>query len=279
MPHFSPSTLSYPAGFLAALGLLLTAAGAAQAQTPASFGPASTYPAGIIPIGMAVGDVNGDGRPDIITVDPANDAAGVLLRLAGGGFSAASSYSAGAYSSPYGIAVADVNGDGRLDIATANYGSSTAGVLLGRIGGGFASVTTYSTGATSNPRSVAVGDVNGDGRPDIVTANGGSNTAGVLLGLASGGFASVSTYSTGTSSQPCGVAMADVNGDGRLDIVTANYTSSSAGVLLALASGGFGPVSTYSTGSFPSGVAVGDVNGDGRPDIVTANTGSNTAGV
>ncbi|MDO7852658.1 FG-GAP-like repeat-containing protein, partial [Hymenobacter convexus] len=117
-------------------------------------------------------------------------------------------------------------------IVTANTGSNTAGVLLGLASGGFAPVNNYPSGTGGSPLSVAVGDVNGDGRPDIVTANTGSNTAGVLLGLASGGFAPVSTYSTGTASGPDGIAVADVNGDGRPDLLTGNSRNGAVAVLL-----------------------------------------------
>ena len=134
MKNYCPPTYSRPPRPLATLALLL-ATGAAQAQTPASFAAVSTYST----------DVG---------------------------------------SRPIGIAVADVNGDGRLDLVTVgNYGGppSAAWVLLGQAGGGFAAVSLYSTGAGSNPSSIAVGDVNGDGRLDLVTANEGSGTAGVLL--------------------------------------------------------------------------------------------------
>ena len=113
----------------------------------------------------------------------------------------------------------------------------------------FAPVTTYSTGANNYPYSVALGDVNGDGRPDIVSANGSSSTAGVFLGQANGGFASMTAYSTGAFSYPRSVALGDVNGDGRLDIVTANSSRSEVGVLLGQISGGFAPVTAYSVGA------------------------------
>ena len=281
MKHLSPASLFRPADPLAALALLLAAAGAAQGQTPASFGAASSYSTGIgstFTFGVAVADVNGDGRTDIVTFDAVGSRAGVLLGQAGGGFATASIYPTG--NGPVGVAVADVNGDGRPDIVTANFFGNSAGVLLGLAGGGFAMASTYSAGANSLPYGVAVADVNGDGRPDIVTANSNLNSAGVLLGLVGGGFAPVSPYSTGAGSSPRSVAVADVNRDGRPDIVTANYNSNTAGVLLGQAGGGFAAVTTYPTGgSQPNDVAVADMNSDGRPDIVTANPGSSTAGV
>ncbi|GAA4038977.1 hypothetical protein GCM10022409_25800 [Hymenobacter glaciei] len=268
---------------LALAGALLAPAGAARAQTPATFAAVSTYPIGAStrPTSVAVADVNGDGRPDIVTANFTDNTAGVLLGQAGGSFAAVITYSTGAGSQPFDVAVADMNGDGRLDIVTANFASDNAGVLLGQAGGGFAAVSTYPTGPFSRPSGVALADVNSDGRLDIVTANYNTDDIGVLLGQAGGGFAAVSTYPAGSSSAPYSVAVADVNGDGRPDIATANGGSSTAGVLLGQAGGGFAAVSTYpvGAGSRPTSVALADVSGDGRLDIVTANYTSDNIGV
>ncbi|RZK60792.1 MAG: hypothetical protein EOO59_06645, partial [Hymenobacter sp.] len=141
-------------------------------------------------------------------------------------------FGTGANTSPYGIAVADVNGDGKVDILTANYGSSSAGVLLGTGTGTFGTATTFSTGANTSPYEIAVADVNGDSKLDILTANYGSSSAGVLLGTGTGTFGTVTAFSTGANTSPFGIAVADVNGDSRPDLLTANYGNSSAGVLL-----------------------------------------------
>ncbi|MGI4870772.1 MAG: FG-GAP-like repeat-containing protein [Janthinobacterium lividum] len=262
-------------------------AGVLLGQAGGGFAPVTKYYTvtyltyhGGSPSEITVADVNGDGRPDIVTANTGSNTAGVLLAQASGGFATVTTYSTGG-SIPHGIAVADVNSDGRPDLVTANQYSNTAGVLLGQAGGGFAAVTTYSTGVYSQPLDIAVADVNGDGRPDLVTANQYSDAAGVLLGQASGGFAAVTAYSTGANSQPSSIAVADVNGDGRPDLVTANYGTHTVGVLLGQASGGFAAVTAYSTGanSQPSSIAVADVNLDGKPDLVTANNNTNDVSV
>jgi len=250
----------------------------AQAQR---FGAVTTFAsgAGSMPQAIALGDVNGDKLTDIVTANFGSNTVGVLLGQAGGTFGAVTTYSVGAGSTPQGVVLGDVNGDGRMDIITANTGSNTVGVLLGQALG-FGPVTTYNAGASSALIAVALGDVNGDKQLDIVTANSGSSTVGVLLGLATGGFGAVTTFSTGMASNPYAVALGDVNGDGQVDIVTANADVNTVGVLLGQA-GGFGAVTQYPAGAggTPQGVVLGDLNGDNILDIVTANNYSNTIGV
>src|SRR5437588_662056 len=135
-------------------------------------------------------------------------------------FSPAVSYPAGP--APLGVVRADFNGDGRLDLATANQGANTVSVLLGNGNGTFQPAQTSATGA--GPASVAVGDFNADGKLDLATANQGDNTVSVLLGNGNGTFQAPSNISIG--SPPTSVAVGDFNADGKLDLgVTSNaYT-------------------------------------------------------
>lgn len=255
------------------------------------FGPPTAYVVGsgqAIPMRVALGDVNGDGRLDIVTANANANAVAVLLGLPAGGFAPAVAYSTGPGSSPFDVSLGDMNNDGRLDVVTANFGTSTVGVLLALPGGGFAPISSYSSGRGSSPTALVLIDTNGDGRLEVITANKGSSTIGLLLGQISGGFAPVSTFSTGTTTDPVGVAVGDVNGDGRLDaVVGGNFITNTIGVLLGLASGGFMPATSYSSGAgngqYGLGdVALGDVNGDGRLDIVASITrafGENGVGV
>ena len=113
---------------------------------------------------------------------------------------------------------------------SANNGANTVSVLFGNGVGGFAAKVDFATG--SGPNAVAIADVNGDGRPDLVTANYNGGDASVLLGDGSGGFGTKTQYATG--SNPISVAVSDVNADGRPDAVVANYSGSSVSVLLGL---------------------------------------------
>jgi hypothetical protein len=179
-------------------------------------------------INLALGDVNGDTHLDLVTANAGSGAnnVSVLLGNGDGTFAAQTLYGTG--SLPLSVALGDVNGDGRLDIVTANYDANNASVLLGNGNGTFAPQTLYTTG--TGPFSVALGDVNADGRPDIVTANRFGNNASVLLGNGNGTFAPKTDYPAG--SIPRSVALGDVNGDRKPDIVTANYGGSNASVLL-----------------------------------------------
>jgi hypothetical protein len=124
---------------------------------------------------------------------------------------------------------------------------------------------------------VAIGDVNGDGKPDLVTANHSANTVSVLLGNGNGTFGPKTDFATG--SLPSSVAIDDLNGDGKPDLVTANHNASTASVLLGNGDGTFGPKTDFMTGSGPFSLAIGDLNGDGKPDVAVATNGSSTVSV
>ena len=169
--------------------------------------------------------------------------------------------------SPESVVLGDVDGDGVLDIVTANADSDDVSVLLGLGDGSFHEQAR--SGVGNRPESVVLGDVDGDGSLDIVTANTNSDDVSVLLGLGDGSFHEQARFSVGN--HPKSVALGDLNGDGILDIVTANCWSADVSVLLGLGDGSFRPQATFGVGSGPSSVALGDLNGDGALDIVTAN--------
>jgi hypothetical protein len=175
----------------------------------------------------------------------------------------------------YAGVVADVNGDGKPDVVTARPFYNTVSVLLGNGDGAVGRPQTFAAGPV--PSAVAVADVNGDGKPDLVTANSYDNTVGVLLGNGDGTFGPQQTFPVG--SYPVAVSVADVNGDGKPDIVTPNLNGNTVSVLLGNGDGSFQPQQTFDVGTFPTSVAVADVNGDGKPDIVTPNKFSNTVSV
>jgi hypothetical protein len=247
---------------------------------------------------VAIADVNGDGKPDLIVANQcvssgscstSGGSVGVLLGNGDGTFQTALTYSSGG-DIPHSVAVADVNGDGKMDLLVANYcgsesctGDGTIGVLLGNGDGTFQTAVTYGSGGY-NATSVAVADVNRDGKLDLVVANacGSSNcssgTVGVLLGNGDGAFQTAVTYGL-NGYWAASVAIADLNGDGNPDLVVGNCSQSACQadswvqVLLGNGDGTFGKAVTYDSGGGYDAVsvAVADVNQDGRPDIVAAN--------
>src|SRR5262249_23166814 len=147
----------------------------------------------------------------------------VLLGNGDGSFQNQATFATGA--APKSVAIGDVNGDGKPDLAVANTGTtsqpgSNVSVLLGNGDGSCHAQTTFLTG--TKPHSIALGDMNGDGKPDLAVANVNSNSLRVLLGVGDGSFQAQQTFTTGTS--PRFVALGDLNADGRPDLAVANRT-------------------------------------------------------
>ena len=239
-----------------------------------------------VPYAVTVGDFNGDGKLDFAVANfdqvYGSGTIEVFLGNGTGTFTFGAEYQGtgrGTGFDPISIVAADFNGDGKLDLAVANYYQGLVNVLTGNGNGTFSTTpATYSSGGT-DPRALVVADFNADGHPDLAVANYGSSTVGVLLNSGTGTFASAVTYSTG-GSNPRSLAVGDLNGDGKPDLVAANYTSGTIGVLLNKGTGTFATVVTYSTGgTYPRGVALADFNGDGHLDVIVTNNGSNTVGV
>ena len=154
------------------------------------------------------------------------DNVSVLLGDGTGAFGASTEFATG--SLPDSVAIGDLNGDGKLDLAVENRISSTVSVLLGDGAGAFGTKTDFAT--SLSPNSMAIGDLNGDGNPDVATANGGSATVSVLLGDGTGSFAAKTDFATDTG--PTFVAIGDLNGDGDPDLAVANGSSATVSVLL-----------------------------------------------
>jgi subtilase family serine protease/pimeloyl-ACP methyl ester carboxylesterase len=152
------------------------------AQT-VSFSPATDFAVGANPYSVAIGDLNGDGKPDLAVRGGVYAGTGnisILLGTGTGSFGSAMNFGIGTvvYPNPLSVAIGDLNGDGKPDLATDVY-SNTVSILLGTGTGSFGLPTNFTV--EMNPVSIAIGDLNGDGKPDLVTANDSNNTASILL--------------------------------------------------------------------------------------------------
>ncbi len=244
---------------------------------------------------VVVGDVNGDGKLDLIVANGCqsgnqcmNGAVGVLLGNGDGTFQSAQSYSSGGVVASS-VAIADVNKDGNADVVVANQcmdsscSMGSVSVLLGKKNGKFQPAQSYPSGGLTAV-SVAVGDFNGDNKLDLVVANqcqssGNCNgNVSILLGNGKGSFQAAQSYSSGGSNS-ASVAVGDFNGDHVADLVVANQcqsssncTNGSVGILLGKGDGTFRPAQNYvSGGNNTAAVAVSDFNGDGSSDLALAN--------
>jgi hypothetical protein len=268
--------LSIPAIICAFLGFIYPALAEPLAFSSANF-PSGSGPALLLAV-----DINGDGHPGLVAANFGFRYGGAF-GLGGGSGSTLSVFTNDGYgdlspgptltvgSEPAGIAAADVNGDGLVDLICANVGDNTLTVLTNDGNGGFALEGTFSVGQA--PVSVAAADVNGDGKVDLISANYGGSTLTVLTNDGHGGFALSATITVGSA--PNCVAAADINGDGKVDLVCAN---SGDGTLLVLTNSGKGVFTASATinvaGGGPSWVVATDVDRDGTVDLIVAGGGS-----
>jgi hypothetical protein len=244
-----------------------------------TFQPAVNYPIDGMAVGITVGDFNGDGYPDLAVGNSYTNSVSVLLNKGHGSgtFYPAEDYPVGLYSGPNSVTVGDFNGDGKLDLAVANY-NGTVSVLLGKGNGTFQTVVSYPVASSAS--SVVVGDFNGDGCPDLAVANNPgleeTGTVSVLLNNcnATGTFQTAVSYPVGTA--PSAVAVGDFNGDGCPDLAVANDASFNVSVLLNNCNGTGTFQAAVDSGpvSYPYSLAVGDLNGDGILDLAVADVGT-----
>ncbi|MFN2467487.1 MAG: FG-GAP repeat domain-containing protein, partial [Gaiellaceae bacterium] len=197
-----------------------------------SAAPGSPVAAGDGAGSLAATDVNGDGRPDLAVANFESGTVSILLGNGAGGFSEAPGSPILVGTAPNAIAAADLNGDDRPDLATANSGSDDLTILLGNGAGGFTPSIGSPVDAGDGSDSLAVADLNGDGKPDLAVANANSDDVSILLGNGRGGFTAATPVALAAGDLPIAVAARDLNGDGRPDLAVVNLGSDSVAILL-----------------------------------------------
>jgi hypothetical protein len=233
-----------------------------------TYGAPVTYPAGTNGQFLAVGDFNATGILDIAMGDFSTGAIVVLQGNGDGTFQQQQIYQIPAPSDPFGIVMADVNGDGLPDLVVAqNNGQSLVTVLLNDGDFGFQPAQNFGTGGS---QSVVVGDFNGDGIPDIAASTG--PIVAVMLGNGDGTFQpQLSSAANGQT-----LTAGDFNGDGKLDVALAN--SASVVVALGKGDGTFSPPTSYPLSVTASYIATADFNGDGHLDLAASDAGVGGSG-
>jgi hypothetical protein len=244
-----------------------------------TFQPEVQYPVGSYPDAIVAGDFNGDGRTDLAVVNAGTNldyggSVSVLLGNGYGKFQPQVQYPVGSY--PDAIVAGDF-GDGRTDLAVANWGDGTDGtvsVLQGNGHGGFQPHGNYPVG--NGPEAIVAGDFTGDGRTDLaVTGSNPTTVAGevsVLLGNGDGTFQPQVTYEVGFD--PDAIVAGDFTGDGRTDLAVANFAADTLSVLLGNGDGTFSDPGQVAISAHTSPV-VADVNGDGTPDVLVLDSAGN----
>jgi hypothetical protein len=240
-----------------------------------SYAPALRFHAGPGADALAAGNLTGDGKIDLVVADSSSSGSSYIMVLLGNGdgtFTTGQTLSVAG--DPTSLALADMTGDGKLDIIAGNGGDTDLSLFVGLGNGTFEPAISVPSGST--PSAFAVADFNGDGRPDIASADSLSGQISVMFATGAGTFDPPAQFS---DTPPVAIVSADFNADGRLDLAMANPLNNTVTILMGNGDGTFTTGETLSVGLDPAGVVVGDFNGDGRPDLAVADAGSDNVEV
>jgi hypothetical protein len=249
---------------------------AAPALSPPSFTVLRSYRAGGDPRSVAIGDLNGDARPDLAV---ANDhGVSVLANRGDGTFRAARNFTTGSEQNPVAVAIGDLIGDGRPDLAMANFVALGRGrilLLANRGRGTFRPERRLLT--NPGPEAIGISDLNGDKKPDLVAVSHDADAVSVFLNTGGGRFAAKVDYRTGAG--PVSLAIGNLAGDHAPDVVTTNSNADSISLLVNKGDGTFEPKRDFRARRNPADVAIGDLNADGKADVAAVNNWSGSISV
>jgi hypothetical protein len=268
------ATANYGSGNPSSVTILPNSGGNGQLAFAAKFN--LPLPANSGAYAITAADLDGDGKPEVVVVNNLSYAVTVFRNISSAGaisFAAGIPFATG--NGPYCASVGDLDGDGKPDLAVSNYLAGTVSLLRNTSFSGtisFASATDVQTNL--GPRSVSIGDLDGDGRPDLATANELSKTISILRNTGSQGSLSFAArQNVSVSGAPYNVAIGDLDGDGKNDLAVSDNTKNSVHLYRNIGSSGSISLASgidlyqpYST----SFVSIGDLNGDGKPDVASA---------
>ncbi|MFQ6610793.1 MAG: FG-GAP-like repeat-containing protein, partial [Fidelibacterota bacterium] len=247
-----------------------------------SFALKVDFSTGSEPYQISGGDLDGDGKVDLVIPNYASNTLSVLRNTSSSGsisFATKVDFSTGL--DPYDVAISDLDGDGKLDIVSPNGNSHTISVYRNTSTSGtinsssFAAKVDYNVGTA--PYTVAIGDLDLNGKPDLIITNRTDNSISVIENTSMSGTINTSSFATKvdftTGADPLVVKVGDIDGDGKLDIIVTNNDDNTLSVFRNTSTTGiintssFSTKVDFSTGSGPSGLAIGDIDGDGKPDV------------
>ncbi|MCU0321372.1 MAG: FG-GAP-like repeat-containing protein, partial [Chitinophagaceae bacterium] len=262
-----------------------------------SFATKVDFATGTNPVALAINDLDGDGKPDIVAVNWFSNTLSILrnssttVTINTSSFVAKVDFATGI--APWSLAINDLDGDGKPDLAVVNRTDNTASVYRNTSSTGilntssFAAKVDFATGTL--PLSIAIGDLDGDGKPDLAVSNYNSSTVSVFRNTSSSGSIGTGSFTTKvdflTGLEPYALAIGDVDGNGKPDLAVANRTAGTLSVIRNIATSGsinsasFAPKQDFTAASMPYSVAIGDLDGDSKPEIAIGNYGSNSVSI
>ena len=262
-----------------------------------SFAPKVDFTTGSTPYSLAIGDVDGDGKPDLVVANNGSNSVSILRNTATVGVINVNSFAAKVDFvtgiEPIFVTIADVDADGKLDVAVVNNSSNSVSVFRNTSTSGMIDVNSFSTkvdfATGSRPNGAAFGDLDGDGKIDLAVASTNSNAVSIFRNTSTKGIIDVNSFAGkmdfATEGQPYSVAIGDLDGDGKPDLALAcakfDFLSilrntSIAGSITATS---FAAKQDFATGISPISVAIGDLDGDGKPDLGVTNGHDNTVSI